>query len=425
MKEKVRIGYIGLGRRGFGMLKDIFADMNDVEITAVCDLREQKMAEASAMLQEKGRPAPAMYADYKEMLRSTELDAVAIMSGWNGRIQMAIDCMETVKYVTIEVGCAYDVSECFRLVDAAERTGSHVMMLENCCYGRREMAALKMAAEGLFGKIVVCSGGYHHDLRTEDLLIRNEDGTYETNHYRMAEYVNRNCEQYPTHELGPIAKVLKINRGNRILSLRSIANNTHSLADFTRDNLPQEHPYYNSRVAQADYVTTFMDCANGEQIILTLDTTLPRSHYSRKFTVRGTKGMCEEAVGHVCTYHLDGMKRGREMFNNEEEWLKEHDHPLHAEYLSQTRGGHGGMDWLVTRAFVESVKRGIVPPIDTYDTAVMLAVAPLSEASIAAGGAAVQFPDFTKGAWFRREPEQPWKYSLDSVCAEPETPIVP
>jgi len=286
MKEKVRIGYIGLGYRGFGMLKDIFADMNDVEITAVCDLREQKMAEASAMLQEKGRPAPAMFADYKQMLRQTQLDAVAIMSGWNDRIRMTIDCMEYVKYVAIEVGCAYDVSDCFRLVDAAERTGCHVMMLENCCYGRREMAALRMLEEGLFGKIVLCSGGYHHDLRSENLLIRRKDGTYDTDHYRMAEYVNRNCEQYPTHELGPIAKVLKINRGNRILSLRSIASPSHTLEDYCRENLPEDHKYFNTRVAQSDIVTTFMDCAGGEQIILTLDTTLLRNFYSRRFTIR-------------------------------------------------------------------------------------------------------------------------------------------
>ena len=40
---------------------------------------------------------------------------------------------------------------------------------------------------------------------------------------------------------------------------------------------------------QGDVVTTMMKCANGETILLTLDTTLPRN-YSRFFSVRGTKG---------------------------------------------------------------------------------------------------------------------------------------
>ena len=427
MKETVKLGYVGLGRRGFGMFNSCFTEMADVQIVAICDLDPAKLEKGAACLKEKGRPVPAMYTDYHDMLKDPSIDGVVIMTGWNDRLQCAMDCMEAGKYTTIEVGCAYDLSECYKLIEVYERTKTPIMMLENCCYGRREMCAIRMNEEGLFGEIVLCSGGYHHDLCSEDLLKKNEDGTYDVNHYRMDEYVNRNCDQYPTHELGPISKLLKINRGNRMLSLRSIPSASKGLKTYIRDHLPEDHPYYNARIKQSDFITTIIDCAGGEQIILTLDTTLPRSNYSRQFTVRGTKGMCQEAVGHVCTYFLDGMTPGRagNHFNNEEEWFKIHDHPLHAEYLSQTRSGHGGIDWLVVRAFVESVKRGIEPPIDAYDTALWLAIAPLSEASIARGGAPVEVPDFTKGKWFRREPAIPWKYSLDVVCEDSDTPIVP
>jgi len=425
MKEKIKLGYIGLGYRGMNMLKDIFARMNDVQIEAICDINPAKLEAAAAVLQEYERPAPAMYTNHRQMLREADIDAVVVMTGWYGHLECAIAAMEAGKYVAIEVGCAYDLSECYQLVEVSERTGSPVMMLENCCYGRREMAALRMDSEGLFGEIVLCRGAYHHDLRKENLLIQNKDGSYNVDHYRMDEYVHRNCEQYPTHALGPISKLLKLNRGNRMLSLRSIGSAAKGLRAYMDATLPEDHPYRHAKVAQSDIVTTIIECAGGEQIILTLDTTLPISNYSREFTVRGTKGMCQESAGNVCTYYLDGMPHEPDPFNNEQEWLKEHDHPLHAEYLSQTRGGHGGMDWLVSRAFVESVKRGIEPPIDVYDTALWLSIAPLSEASIAAGGAAVQVPDFTRGKWFHREPAQPWKYSLDLVCEEPETPIVP
>ena len=427
MKNSVNIAYIGLGRRGYGVFDACLTEMSDVQITAICDLDIAKMERACKLLQEKGRPMPAMYTDYHELLKDPTIDGVFVMTGWNDRLQCAMDCMEAGKYTTIEVGCAYDLSECYKLIEVYERTKTPIMMLENCCYGRREMCAIRMNEEGLFGEIVLCSGGYHHDLCGEDLLKQNADGTWDTNHYRIDEYVNRNCDQYPTHELGPISKLLKINRGNRMLSLRSIPSASKGLKTYIRDHLPEDHPYYNAKIKQSDFITTIIDCANGEQIILTLDTTLPRSNYSRQFTVRGTKGMCQEAVGHVCTYFLDGMTPGRagNHFNNEEEWFKTHDHPLHAEYLSQTRSGHGGIDWLVVRAFIESVKRGIEPPIDAYDTALWLAIAPLSEASIARGGAPVEVPDFTKGKWFRREPAVPCKYSLDMVYEDPDTPIVP
>jgi len=220
-----------------------------------------------------------------------------------------------------------------------------------------------------------------------------------------------------------LQKKLNLNRGNRALSLRSIPSAAKGLRAYCRENLPQDHPYHDTPVNQADIITTIIDCAWGEQIILTLDTTLPRPYYSRDFAVRGTRGMCQEIRSGHSTWYLDGMK---ELCDNEEEWLKEYDHPLYKEYNSiEHRGGHGGIDWLVNRAFIESVKRGIEPPIDAYDTALWLAIAPLSEMSIAQGGAPVPVPDFTNGKWFCREKPLAWKYSLDVVCEEPETPIIP
>lgn len=422
MKEVVRVGYIGLGRRGMAMLKDCFAQMSDVQIVAVCDVAEKKNLAARDLLLEMGRPAPGLYTDYRDMLKNETLDAAVIMTGWNDRLEMAMDAMNSGLYTAIEVGCAYDISQCYALIETYERTKSPVMMLENGCYDRREMAAIAMARKGAFGRIVQCVGGYRHDLRREDLLKQNKDGTYDVDHYRMTEYVYRNCDQYPTHELGPISKLLKLNRGNRMLSLRSITTGAVGLHEYARDHLPEDHPFYNTPVAQSDIVTTFIECSNGEQIMLTLDTTLPRPFYCRDFSVRGTKGMCIESSGKVCTWFMDGQPKA---FNNEAQWLEENDHPLHREYRQQVRGGHDGIDWLTTRAFVESVKRGIEPPIDAYDTALWLSIAPLSEMSIAQGGAAVPVPDFTNGKWFRREPPVFSKYSLDEVCEDPDTPIVP
>lgn len=425
MKEKIRLGYVGLGRRGHGMLDFTFSDMPDVEIVAICDMDESKLQRSVEMLEKKGRPAPALYTDYQKMLANEKLDAMAIMTGWNNRITYAIQAMEAGLYTAIEVGCAYDLRECYNLVETYERTGSPVMMLENCCYGRREMMALRMVKEGLFGEIVQCMGSYRHYLNHAELFNQNEDGTYKTdpNHYRLTEYIHRNCEQYPTHELGPIAKVLNINRGNRMINLRSFASMAKGLSTFMRDHEIHNNPYKDAKVNQGDIITTIIECAGGEQIILTLDTTLPRAFYSRDFTVRGTKGMCVESGRGNSTFYLDSMKEG--VFGNEAEFYEKYDHPLHAEYENNCRGGHGGMDWLVVRAFVESVKNGTPVPIDAYDTATLLAVAPLSQASIAQNGAPVEFPDFTKGKWFHREPVTQQKYSLDVVYNDPDTPIIP
>ena len=162
MKEKIRVGYIGLGRRGKGILDHIVSEMADIEIVSICDVQDEKLEAAKELVVSKGRPAPALYKDHHEMLKDPTLDAVFIMTGWNGRIGIAIDAMYAGKYAAIEVGCAFDLNECYALVDAYEKTGIPVMMLENCCYGRREMAVLHMVKKGLFGEIVHCDGAYRH-----------------------------------------------------------------------------------------------------------------------------------------------------------------------------------------------------------------------------------------------------------------------
>ena len=85
------------------------------------------------------------------------------------------------------------------------------MLLENCCYGLEEMTVLNMVKKGMFGELVHCEGGYQHDLR-EEVATGGE-----ARHYRLRNYMHRNAEVYPTHELGPISKFLNINRGNRML----------------------------------------------------------------------------------------------------------------------------------------------------------------------------------------------------------------
>jgi hypothetical protein len=86
-------------------------------------------------------------------------------------------------------------------------------------------------------------------------------------------------------------------------------------------------------------------------------------------------------------------------------WLKKYDHPLWKKYGEYAMGsGHGGMDFFVMNAFVESAKQNIAPPMDAYDAAAWSAVTPLSEASIENNGEPQDFPDFTRGMWIKRKP---------------------
>ena len=418
MKEKINVGYIGLGRRGRGMLKACFSQMNDVNVKTICDVSEERIEMGKQIVLEKGGYTPASTTDYREILADPEIDAVVIMTGWSGRLTIAKESMLAGKYTAIEVGCADTLDECFEIVDTYEKTGVPVMMLENCCYGRREMMLLNMIKQGLFGEIVHCTGGYQHYLPDED-LFKNID-TENPPHYRLPHYINENRENYPTHELGPISKFLSINRGNRMVRLNSIATKSVSLNEYAAQRFGADSDYAKMEYAQGDIVNTIITCANGETILLTLDTTLPRSHYSRNISVRGTKGMSMEDRRVV---YLHGVTPEK-VQDNEAEFFEKYDHPLHREYEAMgTRGGHGGMDWLVSRAFVESVKNGTDTPIDAYDTAVWLSIGCLSAESIKQNGAPVDIPDFTNGKWKDREPAILGKYCLDEIVEDLDTPI--
>ncbi|MBE6581493.1 MAG: Gfo/Idh/MocA family oxidoreductase [Ruminococcaceae bacterium] len=418
MKEKVKIGYIGLGRRGTYVLKKNFSCMEDVEVTAICDQSVARMEEARKFVIENNHHDPIMTTNYKDIINNPEIDAVIIMIGWSGRPAMAVEAMNAGKYTAIEVGCSDTLQECYDIVEAYERTGSPIMMLENCCYGRREMMVLNMVKQGLFGDIIHCTGGYHHYLNEVELF--KDIDKEEIPHYRLAKYRDMNRENYPTHELGPIAKVLSINRGNRFVSLTSFGSKSLGIKTYARDHIGADSVYATTDYKQSDIVNTFLTCANGETVMITLDTTLPRAYYSRNFSVRGTKGMSSEERRVV---YLDSMEERIE--DNEEEMFAKYDHPLHAEYVVKgVKEGHGGMDWLVCRAFIEAVKNGTNTPIDAYDTATWLAVGALSEQSIANGSTPVEFPDFTGGKWQNREPVVKCKFCLDEIVKDESVSVV-
>lgn len=398
VKEQLKIGVVGLGGRGTSLLEAVMIPMEDISIIGVCDKYEDRRMHAAQMVKEKKGNEPLCTADYKEILALGELDALVVTTSWADHLQPAIDAMKAGKRVAMEVGGAYSLDQLWQLVHTSEETGIPCMMLENCCYGRDELMVRNMVEQGVFGEIVHCQGGYHHDLRHEISFGR------ENRHYRLDNYKNRNCENYPTHELGPIAKVLNINHGNRMVSLSSVASKSRGLNDYLKREKGDEYDITNYPFAQGDVVTTTIRCAHGETIVLTLDTTLPRA-YSRGFHIQGTRAMYMEDNRSL---FIDGVHNQydfcwKDQWNNVEEYRDQYEHPIWKQYLAEgIKGGHDGMDWLVFRAFFESVMKDEEPPIDVYDTAAWMCISALSENSIAMGGLPVAIPDFTNGKWITR-----------------------
>lgn len=406
----IKLGVIGLGGRGFSWVKAL-TEMKDVEIVAVSDVYQDRIDRAAQHVEENKGKRPAGYTDYHQLLAESDAEAIVVFTSWETHIRVGIDALKSGRRVGLEVGGACSMEECWEMVHTSEQTGIPLMLLENCCYGENEMLVLNMVKKGLFGTLVHCQGGYQHDLRTE---IGNGDVN---RHYRQNNFLNRNGELYPTHELGPIAKDLCINRGNRMVSLVSMASKASGLHEWFVANRP-DTPFATAQVNEGDIVTTMIKCAGGETIVLTHDCTLPRP-YSRGGRVQGTKGLWMEDNKSIYLEPADAKFDPENPYpshewKSQEDYREQYEHPLWKAFkASEKTGGHGGMDYLVMRAFIESVQNHTVPPIDVYDAAAWLSVTVLSEQSIALGSAPVAVPDFTSGMWMHREPGCTDAYQLD------------
>ena len=414
--RKIRLGFIGVGLRGRSLIS-LALKRKDCEVSAICDIEEKAIHAAQKMIQKAGKSPTKVFSngeeDYLNLLQENEIDAVVIATPWVWHVPMAVNAMKAGKYTAVEVCGATDVQECWDLVNTYEETKVPCMFMENVCYRRDVMAVLHMVRQNLFGELIHLECGYQHDLRH----VKFNDGVnpygrgvefgekgYSEAAWRTNHSVHRNGDLYPTHGIGPVAQYLNINRGNRFLYLTSTASKSKGLHDYIVNHEAggKNHPNASVEFKLGDVITSVLKTQNGESIIISHDTNLPRP-YSLGFRVQGTKGIWMDVNKSI---YLEGTSKEAHRWESADSYLKKYDHPLWKKYETDATGaGHGGMDFFVLNAFIESVKRKTNPPIDVYDAATWMAITPLSEQSIASGSQPMPFPDFTKGKWMKTKNE--------------------
>jgi len=419
-KDRVRVGIIGTGMRGQNHI-EMMLERSDVDIVALADPDPRMLADALTLIKKAGKAEPATYPkgnyDYKNLLKRSDVDAVIIATPWEWHIPQAIDSIQAGKIPGVEVCGAIQIQDCWDIVNASEKTGIPVMALENVCYRRDILAVYNMVRKGLFGELLHLQGGYEHDLRgvkfNDGVTPYNSgaefgDKGYSEARWRTQHSVNRNGDLYPTHGLGPVAMMIDVNRGNLLTKLSSVATKARGLHQYIVQH-PKggpNHPNASVNFKLGDIVTTQIQTANGETIILTHDTNSPRP-YNLGFRVQGTEGIWQDQHAgqfNAGLLYIEGKSPKAHAWENPEKMLREYDHPLWKKFENQAVGaGHGGMDFFVDNAFVECIKRNAPFPIDVYDMATWYAITPLSEKSIAEGGQLQYIPDFTRGKWKNRK----------------------
>ncbi|MCR5751401.1 MAG: Gfo/Idh/MocA family oxidoreductase, partial [Kiritimatiellae bacterium] len=331
-----------------------------------------------------------------------EVDVVYVAVPAYLHARIALYAMNAGKHVLVEVPAANTIDDCWNIVETSERTRRHCMMLENCCYGEDELLAWSLCHQGVLGSLSHAEGAYIHNL-TE----RHLENSFRNRGKPKKSFLRGNS--YPTHPLGPICLYLDVNRGDRMNTVVSVTSGSFTWKDYIAATFKPDDWQSKMVIDRGDINTSIIKTARGRTIMLQLDFTTPRP-YSRINLVQGSRG-CFWGYGwpaRLAVAKKPGGEVGKEWMPQKEydEYAAKYRHPLwkSAGEIAKKVGGHGGMDFIMDLRWAYCLQNGLPLDMDVYDLASWSSIVECSRRSDLAGGAPVELPDFTRGAWKTAEP---------------------
>lgn len=397
--KKVSVGIIGLGNRG-SVLLEMFKwliEHDHAEIVGLCDLEEKKVSKATTKLQQWQKQKPKTYFGnkdkWKQLAQQDDVDLLLITTPWELHTPMSIFGMNHGKHVASEVPIAYTLTDCWNLIETAESTQRHCIMLENCCYNEEELFVLNMIEEGVFGDLTHCEGAYLHDLRAHML-----SSDYYQDQWRLKHHIDRDGNFYTTHGLGPISFYLGIGRGDMFSHLSSMSSRELNLSKTAKK---MDSAYTEFKCG--DMNSTLIKTELGKTILLQFDVHTGRP-YSRINKVVGTNAVHD---GYPSRLYIDK----EELVFWGHRWLEGGDynaykqkytHPIIKKLKSISQDfkqGHGGMDFVMIYRLIRCLNLGMPLDMNVYDGVMWSAITPLSELSVASKSLSIPFPNFMGEKW--------------------------
>lgn len=402
--DVVHIGIIGVGMRGSSAVSRL-SHVPGVEITAICDVEQDRVEAANRTLEKMGKPkAKEFYGDtlvWRQLTALPELDLVYICTPWHTHAQMGKQAMLDGKHVAIEVPAAMNMEEIWDLINTSEITRKHCMQLENCVYDFFELTTLNMVQQGLLGEVLHGEGAYIHNL--EPFW-----GDYWQD-WRLKYNIEHFGDLYPTHGIGPVCQAMNIHRGDKMNYLVSMQTKTVNIPAFIKKTQGRD---VSAKFRNGDHTVTLIRTEKGKTIEVQHDVANPRP-YDRMYQLTGTKGFANK-------YPYSGYAFEAEMVDTDlakdyqnlsghsflprplqDSLMLRYKHPIHVELEETAKqvGGHGGMDYIMDYRLIYCLRNGLPLDMDVYDLAEWCCLIPLTGISIENGSAPVEIPDFTRGEW--------------------------
>jgi predicted dehydrogenase len=153
--DKVNVAWIGTGTRG-NYLMDMFYDGGAASmgsVVAICDAYQGYQLRSKDKVASKEGKNPKIYADYRELLADSSIDAVVIATPEHLHYPMAMAAIGAKKNIYLEKPLAHTIEQGEEIVNAVEASTKIVQVGTQSRSNTLYQKAKDMVAQGMIGKV--------------------------------------------------------------------------------------------------------------------------------------------------------------------------------------------------------------------------------------------------------------------------------
>jgi len=159
----IRVGVVGYGYWGPNLVRN-FSACPSTQVVAIADLSDDRRAAAS-----RAYPGVKVSAEYRDLLRNTQVDAVAISTPVSTHFPLAMEALKAGKHVLVEKPMTASSDQALRLIEEADRRHLILMVDHTFVYTGAVRKIREIIEQGSLGEI------YYYDSTRVNLGLFQHD----------------------------------------------------------------------------------------------------------------------------------------------------------------------------------------------------------------------------------------------------------
>ncbi|SEM64796.1 Predicted dehydrogenase [Mucilaginibacter gossypiicola] len=149
--DVIKIGVIGCGDRGKGVMQVMNQSPDKFKIVAICDVLDFRLSEAQKLSKDKPYKS---YTDYRRLLDDSSVDAVLVAVPLNMHYAIAVDTLNAGKHLYLEKTMTFNIEQALELVKLAKSKPKQTVQIgHQYRYSPLYYRVKEMINKGYLGKI--------------------------------------------------------------------------------------------------------------------------------------------------------------------------------------------------------------------------------------------------------------------------------